>query len=103
EVTAHIRRVQTVQLGEHDRLDHGESLGRTVTQIDLSLSQCEAVEEFPGRVGEVEERRGIVVDEEAGGRAPSRHMRSHVPISQLCRRSPPTKEELFLRLATKRA
>jgi hypothetical protein len=51
-----------VVLGQANRLDHGEPLGAAVVEVALGLLATEAVEEFPGRVAQIEKRRPVGVN-----------------------------------------
>ncbi len=61
DVAPRVRRVQAVDLGERDGLDHRESLRRAIAQVVLRLLQGAAMKKLPRRVAEIEERGAIIV------------------------------------------
>ena len=69
-----VRLGQTVELGQRDRLDDREALGRAVAQVQRGLVAIQPVEQLPGGVAQVEEWPAVVVDDEAAVRAHSQHI-----------------------------
>jgi len=62
-VSGRIRRVEAIQLGQDDGLDHGEALARAVAQIHAGLFAAETVKQLPGRIAQPEKRFAVFSDQ----------------------------------------
>jgi hypothetical protein len=54
---------RSVLLGERVQVHGGESVGRAPIEVRLELLECQLLHNTPGRVGVVEERPSLLIDQ----------------------------------------
>ncbi len=73
EIAVGVGIAEALRLGDHDRLDHRESLGGPIFEVRARIVAVQPVEQIPGGIPKVEERGSVGMREEAAIGADGEH------------------------------